>query len=77
MHSKDSRTRSVMKAVTWRGIATGTTMSLVYLGTGDIALMAHIGVADALIKMSFYYGHERVWGRVQWGTDKGATKSHT
>jgi adenylylsulfate kinase len=63
---KDSRIRSVIKALTWRVIATSTTMSLVYLGTGDIELMAHIGIADVLIKLFFYFVHERAWGRIKW-----------
>lgn len=64
---KDLRIRSVFKALTWRGIATGTTMTLVYLGTGDVELMAHIGVADVIIKLFFYFVHERAWGRIGWG----------
>jgi uncharacterized membrane protein len=63
---KDSRIRSVIKALTWRVIATSTTMSLVYLGTGDIELMAHIGLADVFIKLFFYFVHERAWGRIKW-----------
>lgn len=64
---KDSRIRSVFKALTWRVIATGTTMSLVYIGTGDVELMAHIGMADVVIKLFFYFVHERGWGRIPWG----------
>jgi uncharacterized membrane protein len=63
---KDSRIRSVLKALSWRVIATGTTMILVYIATGDIELMAHIGMADVIIKLFFYYVHERAWGRVSW-----------
>jgi len=64
---KDSRFRSIFKALTWRCIATATTMSLVYIGTGDIELMAHIGIADVIIKLLFYFVHERAWGRIGWG----------
>lgn len=64
---KDSRIRSVVKALTWRFIATATTMSLVYIGTGDIELMAHVGIADVIIKLFFYFVHERAWGRIPWG----------
>lgn len=64
---KDSRIRSVIKALTWRAVATSTTMSLVYIGTGDVELMAHVGIADVLIKLFFYFGHERIWGRIPWG----------
>lgn len=64
---KDSRIRSTTKALTWRVIATATTMSLVYIGTGDLQLMAHVGIADVILKLSFYYMHERAWHRVAWG----------
>lgn len=64
---KDSRIRSIAKALTWRLIATSTTMSLVYIGTGDLELVAHIGIADVVVKLMFYFGHERIWGRVHWG----------
>lgn len=70
---KDSRIRSVIKALTWRVIATGTTMSLVYIGTGDVELMAHVGIADVIIKLFFYYVHERAWGRIPW--KRGAMKA--
>jgi len=64
---KDSRFRSFFKALTWRFIATATTMSLVYIGTGDVELMAQIDVADVIIKLLFYFIHERAWGRIGWG----------
>jgi adenylylsulfate kinase len=63
---KDSRIRSVVKALTWRFIATTTTVSLVYIGTGNIELAAHVGAADVVIKLFFYYVHERAWGRISW-----------
>ena len=66
-HFKELHSRSLVKALTWRVIATSTTMSLVYIGTGDIELMAHVGIADVVIKLFFYFCHERVWGHVRWG----------
>lgn len=64
---KDSRIRSIVKGLTWRVIATSTTMALVYWVTGSVELMAHAGMADVVLKLLFYYGHERAWGRVAWG----------
>ena len=63
---KDSRIRSIVKALTWRVIATSTTMALAYVATGDIKLAGAIGVADVIIKLFFYYVHERAWGRIAW-----------
>lgn len=64
---EDSRARSVAKGLSWRIIATCTTMSLVFLVTGDLETMAHVGMADVVIKLAFYYLHERAWGRIAWG----------
>lgn len=64
---REARIRSIIKALTWRVIATCTTMGLVYVATRDLDLMAAVGAADVLIKLFFYYCHERVWGRVPWG----------
>ncbi len=64
---KETHWRSVAKGVTWRITASMTTMAIVYLVTGDLALVASVGVADVTIKIFFYYLHERLWGRVHWG----------
>ena len=59
--------RSVIKAITWRAIATLTTMSLVYIFTGDLTLTGTVGVFDVALKLLFYYLHERTWNRIRWG----------
>lgn len=64
---KDSHKRSVLKGVTWRVIASGTTMSLVYLFSGDLVLTAEVGLLDVTAKLLFYYFHERAWGKISWG----------
>jgi adenylylsulfate kinase len=63
----ESHTRSILKGVTWRIIASGTTMIVVYVVTGDLGLVASVGLVDVLAKVFFYYLHERSWGRVKWG----------
>jgi len=65
---KDTRIRSVAKGLTWRLIATLTTMGLVYWATGgSVEMVVNAGILDVFIKLLFYYGHERAWGRVAWG----------
>ena len=56
-----------MKAVTWRVIATITTMSIVYIYTGEIDLMVGIGILDVLLKLVLYFVHERIWDQVSIG----------
>lgn len=63
----ETHSRSILKGVTWRIIASGTTMTVVYVMTGDLALVASVGVVDIVAKVFFYYLHERSWGKVQWG----------
>jgi adenylylsulfate kinase len=64
---KSGRLRVVIKAVSWRAIATLTTAGLVYLFTGELVLAAGIGVLEVSLKLLFYYIHERVWEIVPWG----------
>ena len=64
---KDSRLRSIMKAITWRLIATFTTFSLAYLvfsNTGCDDVLEKSSVVAGLelcIKLVIYYLHERAW----------------
>jgi adenylylsulfate kinase len=65
-----SSSRSGAKAVTWRVIAaTTTTMSLVYFFTGELDLSLGVGFFDVLLKLAFYFLHERAWDRVWYGRD--------
>ena len=56
-----------MKGISWRIIATSTTMSVAYILTGDVEIMMATGVIDVFVKLLFYYMHERAWGRFAWG----------
>jgi adenylylsulfate kinase len=64
---KDSHARSVVKGITWRMIASSTTMLLVWLFTGNLALVASVGALEIAAKLALYYTHERLWGAVRWG----------
>ncbi len=64
---KDSWKKSLLKTLSWRVIATLITMSVVYVLTGEALLSFGIGTMDMLLKIVFYYLHERAWTRVQWG----------
>ena len=66
--------RSVIKAVSWRVLATLTTMTIVFVITGKLTLMLAVGGLDVLIKMLLYFFHERVWNRIKWG--KARWKPH-
>jgi uncharacterized membrane protein len=63
----DSCKRSVAKTITFRIIATITTMTLVVIFTGDWSLAGVVGILDLISKLIIYYFHERVWDRTSWG----------
>jgi adenylylsulfate kinase len=63
----ETHKRSILKGVTWRIIASGTTMVVVYVVTGNLTLVASVGIIDIVAKIFFYYLHERTWGKVKWG----------
>lgn len=67
VHMHVTHTRSVAKGVSWRVIATGTTMIVVYIFTKDLALVAGVGALESTAKIALYYAHERAWLRVPWG----------
>lgn len=42
-------------------------MVVVFIMTGNLALVASVGVIDVVAKVFFYYLHERTWGKIHWG----------
>jgi adenylylsulfate kinase len=63
----ETHKRSIIKGITWRIIASATTMLVVFIVTGNLMLVASVGLVDVSAKVFFYYLHERVWGKVHWG----------
>ena len=72
----DSHKRSIIKAVTWRLLAALITTLVVYFFTEKAVLSLSIGLADSLIKIFTYYGHERLWERVDFGRKKPAKEDY-
>jgi uncharacterized membrane protein len=63
----ETHARTVIKAVSWRVIASLTTMTIIYVLTREWVLTLGAGVVEATSKMLFYYLHERAWGKIGWG----------
>jgi uncharacterized membrane protein len=59
--------RSWLKALSWRAVATTTTMALVYGFTGQLKLMVGVGLLDLFLKLVFYFLHERAWNMIGFG----------
>ena len=64
---RDSRKRSMAKAISYRIICIIMLALVTYLITRDIIEMTSIVIVFQSIQMFIYYFHERLWERVQWG----------
>lgn len=72
---KESRLRSVLKAVTYRIVGTSTTGLLAYVITGDFRVSLTIIAVEPLVKTIVYYLHERIWQQVPRGTVRRLLRS--
>jgi len=73
MHIRPDETshkRSVVKAISWRIIATLTTMTAVYFISGEVILALEVGAVEVVAKLLLYYLHERAWIAMSWGMTK-------
>lgn len=69
--TRDRPIKSVVKTITWRLIASAATfaIALLFLGSDPQAMQKATGIAiaESLIKMVFYFLHERAWAQLRWG----------
>lgn len=63
----ESHIRSIIKALSWRVIATFVTFLVAWIFTGTIDMAIKIGLLDTVIKLGAYYFHERAWIRLNFG----------
>ncbi len=70
MYQKETHTRTLIKAISWRVIASLTTTILVYLFFGRLDLAATVGILETLIKIFLYYIHDRAWSKIPFGIKK-------
>jgi len=59
--------RSVVKAISWRIVATLTTILLVFVYTGNVVISGSVGLLEFVLKIIIYYVHERVWNLLGFG----------
>jgi len=73
--NKESRLRSILKALTYRVVGTLTTGLLAYAVTGDMKVSLTILAIEPLVKTIVYYAHERIWQLVPRGTVRKLLRS--
>jgi len=62
--------RSLVKAISWRLVATVTTIFLVFVFSKDLALGTMVGITELVVKTIVYYVHERIWNLSDFGRIK-------
>ena len=62
-----SKSRSAIKAVTWRAIGTLDTFLISFLITKEPVTAGAIASMEVITKTILYYFHERGWNKIQWG----------
>jgi len=76
IQTKDSPTRSILKAITWRLIASATTFLITFIifrqatdktASESLEIASYVGIVDIVAKLFFYYFHERLWANIKWG----------
>lgn len=65
--TKDTCKKSVWKTLSYRFSASLITAIIIYLFTGQWKISALIGGVDFLVKLVWYYVHERLWNHSDWG----------
>ena len=66
----DSNRRHVIKTFTWRIIGTVDTVLFGWMITGNPFEGLQIGMAETATKLLLYFGHEKLWYRVNFGLDQ-------
>jgi uncharacterized membrane protein len=61
------RTRSFLKAVSWRAAGSIDTFVISLFVTGKLSLAGTIALVEVITKTVLYYFHERVWAMIPWG----------
>lgn len=67
---KETNTRSIVKGISWRIVATSTTILIVYVFFDRLDLAIAAGLIETLLKVGLYWAHERAWFKIQWGKKK-------
>ncbi len=67
---RDTNKRSVVKGISWRAVATTTTIIIVYVFFERLDLAIAAGMIETVLKVGLYWMHERAWLKVRWGKEK-------
>ena len=63
----ETNRRSIVKSISWRFFAALITSLVVFFMTGKMEFAAKVGMIDTAIKLVVYFGHERIWNKINSG----------
>jgi uncharacterized membrane protein len=64
---KVTKSRSLVKALSYRIWGTLSSVAVAYVITKNAALSVTIAFWETVVKVFIYYAHERGWNMIQWG----------
>ena len=64
-----NKTRSFVKAITWRILASADTFLISYIITGKLSWAGSITLLEIITKTFLYYLHERAWFKINLSKD--------
>jgi uncharacterized membrane protein len=67
--NSDKPLRSILKAISWRIVGTVDTILISWLFTGEVKTALAIGSMELVTKMLLYFGHERIWNKINYGRE--------
>ncbi len=67
---KETNIRSIVKGISWRVVATTTTVFIIYFFFGRLDLAIAAGLIETVLKVGLYWAHERIWQKLRWGKKK-------
>ena len=67
---KETNKRSIVKGISWRVVATTTTIAIVYFFFDRLDLAIAAGMIETVLKVILYWAHERTWFKIKWGRKK-------
>ena len=67
LNQRVNRWRSLIKAATWRILASLDTFFISFVITGRLDWATSIAFFEIITKAILYYFHERGWNRIKWG----------
>ena len=66
----DSNKRHIIKTFSWRLVGSVDTIIFGWLLTGNPLTGLKIGLFETLSKMLLYFGHEKLWYKINFGLDQ-------